>query len=153
MNPVKSATEDEFGRQFAAQIGDIGLITTGILSAVFFTIVLLTANTMSQALRERIPELAVLKTLGFSDLKVAMIVLGESVLLCVVGGVLGIGLALLAAPAINGAMASTGLGGFFVRWEVTLIAGGIAVALGLAVGATPAWTANRLAIADALRRS
>ena len=153
LNPVKSATEDEFGRQFAAQIGDIGLITTGILSAVFFTILLLTANTMSQALRERIPELAVLKTLGFSDLKVAMIVLAESVLLCALGGLLGIALAVLAAPGINQAMAVAGLGLFIIGWEVPAIAAGLAVLLGIAVGASPAWSANRLSIADALRRS
>lgn len=151
LNPVKSATEDEFGRQFAAQIGDIGLITSGILSAVFFTIVLLTANTMSQALRERIPELAVLKTVGFSDFKVAMVVLGESVLLCLFGGLLGIGLAVVGAPIINEAMAT--FGGFLVVWEVPMIAVGVAVVLGLIVGASPAWSASRLAIADALRRS
>ena len=67
LNPTRTATEDEFSRQFASQLGDIGYITTIIMGAVFFTIVLLTGNTMSQALRERIPELAVLKTLGFSD--------------------------------------------------------------------------------------
>lgn len=153
LNPVKSATEDEFGRQFAAQIGDIGLITTGILSAVFFTIVLLTANTMSQALRERIPELAVLKTVGFSNTKVAMIVLGESVLLCALGGLLGVAIAVLGAPVIDQAMATTGLGGFVIGWEVPAIAAGLAVLLGIAVGTSPAWSASRLMIADALRRS
>ena len=81
-DPTKTATEDEFNRQFARQLGDMGFITTMIMSAVFFTIVLLTGNTMTQALRERIPELAVLKTLGFGDSTVSMMVLGEAVLLC-----------------------------------------------------------------------
>ncbi len=153
VNPVKSATEDEFGRSFAAQLGDIGLITTGILAAVFFTILLLTANTMSQALRERIPELAVLKTVGFSNLKVALVVLGESELLCALGGFLGIALSVLAAPGIDAAMSMANFGGFTVSWEVAAIGAGLAVLLGIVVGAGPAWSANRLAIADALRRS
>ena len=152
-NPVKSATEDAFARSFAAQLGDIELITTGILSAVFFTILLLTANTMSQSLRERIAELAVLKTLGFSNARVAFLVLGEAVLLCVAGGLLGLGLAVLAAPGLSAFFEQNGLGAFRVAWEVAALAIGIALALGAAVGAAPAWTANRLAIADALRRS
>ena len=152
-DPVKTATEDEFGRSFAAQLGDIGLIATGILSAVFFTILLLTANTMSQALRERIPELAVLKTLGFSNTKVAVLVLGESVMLCVVGGLLGVGLAWLAEPAISALFEQSNFGGFLLEGQVVATAVGLAVLLGLVVGASPAWTAKRLAIADALRRS
>lgn len=152
-NPVKSATEDAFARSFAAQIGDIELITTGILSAVFFTILLLTANTMSQSLRERIAELAVLKTLGFSNVRVALLVLGEAMLLCVAGGLLGIGLAALAAPLLSAFFEQNGFGTFRVAWDVAALAIGIALALGAAVGAAPAWTANRLAIAEALRRS
>ncbi|MCG8463914.1 MAG: ABC transporter permease, partial [Xanthomonadales bacterium] len=89
-NETKSATEQEFFLSFAKQIGNIGLIVAAILGAVFFTIVLVTGNTMSQAVRERIPELAVLKTLGFSNQKVLALVLSESVLLSLIGG--GIGL-------------------------------------------------------------
>ena len=153
LNPTKTATEDEFGRSFAAQLGDIGLIANGILSAVFFTILLLTANTMSQALRERIAELAVLKTLGFSNAKVAVLVLGESVLLCVLGGLLGVGLAWASTPALNGLMAIVNLGELVVSaWTMALGVGGAAL-LGVVVGAQPAWQASRLAIADALRRS
>ena len=152
-NPTKTATEDEFSRSFAAQMGDIGLIANGILSAVFFTILLLTANTMSQALRERIPELAVLKTLGFSNARVAMLVLGESVLLCVLGGLLGVGVAWLAIPALNVLMAIANFGELAISgWTMTLGIG-VAALLGVVVGAQPAWHANRLAIADALRRS
>ncbi len=153
LDPTKTATEDEFSRSFAAQIGDIGLMATGILSAVFFTILLLTANTMTQALRERIPELAVLKTLGFSNAKVALFVLGESVLLCSFGGLLGVGLTVALAPLANSAMAQANMGGFVLSWPIAAHAVGIAVLLGLVVGAVPAWSANRLAIADALRGS
>ena len=66
-NETRTATEAEFARQFANQIGNMGLMMGGILGAVFFTIILLTGNTMAQTFRERVPELAVLKTLGFSD--------------------------------------------------------------------------------------
>ena len=89
LNPTRTITEAEQARQFMQQIGDIGLMMTGILAAVFFTILLLTGNTMAQALRERVPELAVLKTIGFSDGAVAALVLGEALLLCLVGGAFG----------------------------------------------------------------
>ena len=153
LNPTKTATEDEFGRAFAAQIGNIGLMATGILSAVFFTVLLLTANTMTQALRERIPELAVLKTLGFVDARIAWLVLGESVLLCTVGGILGIGLAALLAPAVNTLAQQFGPGAFALAWPTAASGVAVAVLLGVVVGAVPALGAGRLSIAEALRRS
>ncbi len=152
MNPTKTATEDEFGKAFASQIGDLGLMATGILSAVFFTVLLLTANTMTQALRERIPELAVLKTLGFGNPRVAWLVLGESVVLCVAGGSLGIGLAALFAPAAN-AIVPFGSGDLALGWQTAATGVGVAVLLGLVVGVAPAVSAGRLSIAEALRRS
>ena len=155
-NPTKTATEDEFARAFAAQIGDIGLMANSILSAVFFTILLLTAVVMHWAFRERIAELAVLKTLGFSDRKVAAFVFGESVLLCAFGGVLGIGLAVVATqfPSATALMNQFGLGGlgFGIDWPTAAQGLAIAVLLGAVVGVWPAWLAGRLTIAEALRR-
>ena len=153
MNPTKTATEDEFGKSFAAQIGDLGLMATGILSAVFFTVLLLTANTMTQALRERIPELAVLKTLGFGNPRVGWLVLGESVLLCVAGGVLGIGLAALLAPAATAFLPQFGPSALAFTWQTAATGVGVAVLLGVVVGSVPAMSAGRLSIAEALRRS
>jgi putative ABC transport system permease protein len=150
-DPTRSTTEDEYSRQFAAQLGDMGFITTMILGAVFFTIVLLTANTMSQALRERIPELAVLKTLGFTDGAVSALVLGEAVLLCLVGGALGIGIALLLEPGLN-ALAVQFIGRFEMTLPTIAMAFAMALAVGLVIGALPALTAKRLTITDALRR-
>jgi len=152
-NPTKTGTEDEFLRAFAAQIGDIGLMATGILSAVFFTVLLLTGNTMAQALRERIPELAVLKTLGFGNNRVAWYVLGESVLICTLGGILGIGLAALVGPVANAFAQQFAPGAFDMSWPVAGVGVGVAVLLGVVVGAVPAWSAQRLTIADALRRA
>ncbi len=149
-NPTRSATEAEFTRQFASQLGDIGLMMNAILSAVFFTILLLTGNTMSQAFRERIPELAVLKTFGFSDLTVSVLVLAESILLCSLGGALGIGLAVLISDAI--APQVEALLGTFVLSPAIIGSGMLlAVLLGVVVGLVPAIGAKRLQIVDALR--
>ncbi len=152
-NPTKTATEDEFARAFAAQIGDIGLIANSILSAVFFTILVLTAVVMHWAFRERIAELAVLKTLGFSDGRVAGIVLGESVLLCGLGGLLGVGLGLVGTPLFSMMVAQFGFGGLRVDWNTVWQGLGVAVLLGALVGIAPALLARRLTIAEALRRS
>jgi len=150
-DPTRTVTEDEANRQFARQLGDMGFITTMIMSAVFFTIVLLTGNTMTQALRERIPELAVLKTLGFTDGAVSMMILGEAVLLCVVGGLIGIGLAFLAGPGLSEGLEGV-FGSFSVAPFTAVEALGLSVLIGTGVGALPALTARRLTIVDALRK-
>jgi putative ABC transport system permease protein len=146
---TKTQSEKDFNKGFLAQIGDIGLIVHLILLAVFFTIVILTGNTMAQAVRERIPEMAVLKTLGFSNGKVTGLILAEAVLLCLLGGVLGMALATFAikglgaaAPAFFGALQADP-----ALWLQALIA---IVALALVVGLPPALRAGRLEIVDAL---
>src|SRR5206468_4771816 len=102
---TKTAPEKEFAVGFAKQIGDIGAVVTRILVAVFFTILILTGNTMAQSVRERIPELAILKTLGFSNTAVTALVLGEAGLLFFIGGALGMAAAVGVLPFVN---ASTG---------------------------------------------
>ncbi len=150
LNPTRTATEDEFNRQFAKQLGDIGFIASIIMAAVFFTIVLLTGNTMSQALRERIPDLAVLKTLGFTDRAVSLLVLGEAVLLTVVGALVGIGVAFavraVIGPALEGFLGTFAFDAYTVAFAVVL-----ALAIGLLIGVVPAVLAKRLTIVDALR--
>jgi len=146
---TKTQPEKEFAIGFAKQIGDIGALVTRILIAVFFTILILTGNTMAQSIRERIPELAILKTLGFSDGKVTALVLAEAILLLILGGSLGMGAAVAAMPALNG---STG-GRFpplFVGPETWLLAAAIAAVVALIIGLPPALRANRLKIVDAL---
>ena len=150
-DPTRTSTEAEQQRQFMQQIGDIELMMNGILGAVFFTILLLTGNTMAQSLRERVPELAVLKTLGFSDAAVSALVLGEAVLLCLLGGALGTALALLAA-AVIGPGIEQAIGVFEVRAATVAYALGLAAALGLVVGAFPAVRAKRLSIVAAMRQ-
>jgi putative ABC transport system permease protein len=146
---TKTQPEKEFAIGFAKQIGDIGALVTRILIAVFFTILILTGNTMAQAVRERIPELAVLKTLGFSDRMVTTLVLGEALLLLGLGAVLGMLGAVSVLPALNG---RTG-GRFpplFVDAGTWLLAGLVAVGLALAIGLPPALRVGRLRIVDAL---
>ncbi|MGI9327136.1 MAG: ABC transporter permease [Pseudomonadales bacterium] len=150
-NPTRTTSEAEYQRQFAKQLGNIGLIMSAIIGAVFFTIILLTANTMVQALRERIPELAVLKTLGFTDWQVSLMILAEGVALCLLGGLIGIGLSLLVEPGFRDAIIR--FTGVFEISRVTIITAVlIALGLGIAVASAPALSAKRLAIADALRR-
>lgn len=149
-DPTRTASEDQYTRQFASQLGDIGLISTMILGAVFFTILLLTGNTAAQTFRERVPELAVMKTLGFTDASVAVLVLTEAVALCLAGGITGVTLALLLEPVLNASLGGV-LGAFETSLQSVLIGVGLSLALGLVIGAQPAWAARRLPIVDALR--
>ena len=149
-DPTRSTTEDEYRRQFASQLGDMGTISGMILMAVFFTIILLTGNTAAQAFAERVPELATMKTLGFSDSSVAALVLAEALALCVSGGMVGVGIALLLEPDLN-ANLSEMVGSFDMSRQSALYALGLATLLGLIIGAYPAISAKRLTIVDALR--
>ena len=146
---TRTQPEKEFAIGFAKQIGDLGALVRRILIAVFFTILILTGNTMAQAIRERIPELAILKTLGFSDGKVTTLVLAEAVCLLVFGAALGMAAATALLPVVN----STTGGRFpplFVSAETWGFAAGVAVALALIIGLPPAWRVKRLRIVDAL---
>ena len=148
---TRTQTEQAATASWMKQLADIGLIVTSIMGAVFFTLMLLSGNTMMQAVRERTSELAVLKTIGFSSTSVLSMVLAESVLLLVLGGVIGIGLAEPLIPLIskgsNGMLSlpPVGLG----SWALGL---SLMVSIGVLVGALPAWSAMRLNIVDALAR-
>jgi putative ABC transport system permease protein len=145
---TKTQTEKDFNLGFVKQLGDIGLMVRWILFAVFFTLLLVVGNTMAQSVRERVPELAVLKTLGFSDGSVLGFVLAESVALCLIGGLIGLALATLL-----GGMVEKATGGQFLLpvdsyvWSI-----GVAtiIVMSMAVGLLPALRAQRLKIVDAL---
>ena len=146
---TRTQTEAAATASWMKQLADIGLIVGSIMGAVFFTLLLLTGNTMMQAVRERTSELAVLKTLGFSDQGVLAMVLAESVLLVVLGGVIGIALAAMLIPGV-----SAGSGGMLnlptVGADSWALGIGLMLAIGLVVGVIPAWRAMRLNIVDAL---
>ena len=147
---TKTMSEEAFNQSFAKQIGDIGLIVTAIMAAVFFTLLLLTGNTMAQAVRERIPELAVLKTIGFSNRSVLLLVLAEAVLLVAVGAMIGLALAPLAMQ-----LAVVMSGGWIQlpttlppeTWVMGLV---LMLVFGVLAGVLPALRAMRLNIVDAL---
>jgi putative ABC transport system permease protein len=146
---TKTQSEDAFQTAFVSQFADIGLIVGAIMGAVFFTLVLLTGNTMAQAVRERIPELAILKTIGFSNRSVLALVLAESVLLLALGGAAGLALAEVAVSVIRDQlgvqipMMPVGL----ASWLQGL---GLMALIGLLVGVLPARRGMRLRIVDAL---
>lgn len=145
----KTQTEAASAANWMKQMADIGLIVSSIMGAVFFTLVLLTGNTMAQAVRERTSELAVLKTIGFPDRSVLMLVLSEAVLLLLIGGVIGVALAGALGPIVSagsrGAITVPPISGS--SW---LLALALMVAISLLVGALPAIRAMRLNIVDAL---
>jgi putative ABC transport system permease protein len=145
---TKTQTEKDFNLGFFKQIGDIGLIVSWILFAVFFTLLLVVGNTIAQSVRERVPELAVLKTLGFSNQAVLGFVLAEAAALCIIGGVLGLAIATPLGVAITQA---TG-GNLPVAVDAQVWLTGLAAigVLSLAVGLLPALGAARLTIVDAL---
>jgi putative ABC transport system permease protein len=151
-SPSETKTEPEgaFVQGWASQIGNIVFIVAAILSAVFFTILLVTGNTMAQAVRERTGELGVLKAIGFTNGQIVTLVLAESCLLTVLGGVLGLGLAWLVIS--RGDPTSGLLPMFFFPPHDLLIGFGISLVLGLITGIFPALQAMRLRVADALRR-
>ncbi len=151
-NETDTSTEAAFAQSFAKQFGNIALIVTLILGAVFFTLLLVSGNTMSQSVHERIGELAVLKTLGFSDRAVLGIVLSESILIMAIGGGLGLVLGWLSVQGAADALGAF-LPGIYLSPESLLTAVGIMIAAGVAAGIFPALMAMRLSIIDALARA
>jgi len=150
-------TEQAFKASFIAMAGNLAFLLNGIGLAVSFTILLVTANTMSMAVRERRTEIGVLKTLGFSSAHVMGFVVGEALLLGILGGALGVfgsqGLlyAVSHAPGVSDILAGIGLTGLELKPAVAVLGFFIAVALGLFAGLVPALSAYRAKITDILR--
>jgi putative ABC transport system permease protein len=154
---TKTETEAAFRADFMSMIGNLALLFNSIGMAVIFTILLVTANTMSMAVRERRTEIAVLKTLGFGGKQVMGLILGEALLIAALGG--GLGLA-LSAFIINALPNMPGIGpmvrgfpGFGLHWGVTSQGFTIALLLGCAAGFLPALGAYRSRIVDMLRQA
>jgi len=147
---TKTEPEGAFVQAWANQIGDIALITASILGAVFFTILLVTGNTISQSVRERTGELGVLKAIGFSNVQVLGLVLAESCLLAVLGGIVGLAVAWLLTS--RGDPTGGLLPLYFFPFHDVLIGVALSVALGVVTGFFPALQAMRLRVAEALRR-
>lgn len=148
---TKTETESAFQASFAKQLGNIQLLIMTIGTVVFFTLLLVTGNTMAISIRERTAELAVLKAIGFSGRSVLFFVLAESLVIALIGGLLGLGLAMLAIPFVgsklNGLLPTLLLSGELLGLGLLF-----ALFVGVASGLLPGIAAMRLRIVDALRR-
>ncbi len=147
---TKTDTEKAFATSFAKQAGNIQLLILSIGAVVFFTLLLVTGNTMAIAVRERVRDLAVLKAVGFSDVFVLVLVLAESVLIAAIGGAFGLGFAKLLTL---GGDPTHGMLPFFYLSPPTVVAGfAVTAAVGVVAGLLPALSAMNLNVVDALRR-
>jgi len=146
---TSTTTEAAFNEAFMEQFGNIGLILTWVIGAAFATILMIVGTTMVMAVNERTREIAVLKTLGFTAPRIFRMVLWESLLLSFLGGLIGLGLATLAATA-----ASSALAGFLPSFGLSLTnivtALALMAALGLVTGILPAYNAMQVRISEAL---
>src|SRR5258708_3626929 len=156
-NQTHTETEQAFAASFVALAGNLAFLLNSIRLAPRFTILLVTANTMSMAVRERRTEIAVLKTLGFSSLQVLGLIVAEAVALGALGGGLGLagsqGLmwALTHTPGTRDMLAGLGLSELHLRPMIATLGFGVALGLGFAAGFVPALNAYRARITDMLR--
>lgn len=150
---TETTTEKQFSKAFIEQIGDIGFIITSVVSAAFFTILLIVGNSMALAVRERTAEIAVLKTLGFKATRIFRMVLSESILLALLGGLIGL---FLSSIIVTGMAESPQVRAFIPNLvlgsDIVVQAVGLMVLLGVVTGIVPAWRAMKLNTIDALNR-
>jgi len=153
-SPFETATDSEkaFQKSFAAQIGNIALIVGLVVGAAFVTILMIVGNTMVMAVRERTREIGVMKTLGFSGGRILRMVLGESVLLALLGGLPGLGVAFVLITRVRDSLMSF-LPTLSLAPDIAAAAVGLMIAFGLITGLIPAFNAMRLNIVTALGRS
>ena len=150
-NETRTQTESAFAASWVKQFGNIQFLILSIGVVVFFTLLLVTGNTMAISVRERTSELAIFKAIGFSDLAILFFVLSESLIIALIGGLFGLGLAILAVPAL--AKALNGLLPSLVLAPSMLVFGLLtAIAIGLISGMIPGIMAMRMRVINALRR-
>ena len=148
---TKTDTESAFAASWVKQFGNIEFLILTIGSVVFFTLLLVTGNTMAISVRERTGELAILKAIGFKDGSVLLLVLAEALAIALFGGILGLGLAMLAIPVLG--MKLSGMLPTLVLSKSMLSAGlGFALVVGAASGLLPGIGAMRLRVVEAFRR-
>jgi putative ABC transport system permease protein len=150
-NETKTETESAFAAGWVKQFGNIQKLIVSIGIVVFFTLLLVTGNTMAISVRERTSELAVFKAIGFSDLSVLLFVLAEALTIALIGGILGLGFALLAVPALGNALNGL-LPSIVLKWSFLGFGLLVAVFTGILSGILPGWGAMRLRVVNALRR-
>jgi putative ABC transport system permease protein len=147
--PTRTESEKEFGRSFLAFLGNVKLFLAAICGAVTFTILLVSANAIAMAVRERTRESAILRTLGYTPGEILQLVLGESVLISVLGGLAGLGLGWLLAKGLMAAGGGFGFTG--IRWQAAAIVIGMAALIGFLAALVPALVASRKNVVESLR--
>ena len=151
--PTKTETEKAFVLGFVSMLGNVRTLVISISTVLIFTIILVTANTMAMSIRERTGEIAILKTLGFAPGQVLSVLIGESAFIAVLGGLLGsLGARYLMGAVDFNAYTTGFIQVFDVTWATVLLAAGISLVVAFTSTFVPAWSASRLAIADAIRR-
>jgi putative ABC transport system permease protein len=150
-NETKTQTESAFAAGWVKQFGNIQKLILAIGTVVFFTLLLVTGNTMAISVRERTGELAVFKAIGYSDRFILFFVLAESLAIAIIGGFLGLGLAVASIPglaaALNGLLPSIVLSPGVLIWGLVT-----ALVVGVLAGLLPGISAMRLRVVNALRR-
>jgi putative ABC transport system permease protein len=147
--PTKTESEKEFGRSFLAFLGNIKLFLGAICAAVTFTILLVSANTVAMAVRERTRETAILRTLGYTPGEILQLILGEAVLISVLGGVVGLGIGRVLSIGLEAVAGGFGYQG--IRWQAALIVLGLAGIIGFFAALAPAMVAARKNVVESLR--
>ncbi len=154
--PTRSETEKEFQKMCVSMLGNVKLLVGSITTIIAVVILLIAANTMAMAARERVTEIAVLRVLGFTKEKVLGLVLGESFALSMIGGVLGLGLFVLLLPGFRAGLVESPMGAFAAGIElfpeVLALGFGVTVAVGLLAGLVPAIRSAVRPITDGLRQ-
>ncbi len=147
--PTRTESEKEFGRSFLAFLGNIKLFLAAICGAVTFTILLVSANTVAMAVRERTREMAILRTLGYTPAEILQMVLGESIFISLLGGLAGLGLGWLLAKGMQAGGATFGFTG--IKWQAATVVMGMAAFIGFLAALVPALIAARKNVVESLR--
>jgi len=147
--PTRTESEKEFGRSFLAFLGNIKLFLAAVCAAVTFTILLVSANTVSMAVRERTRETAILRTLGFTPAEILQMVVGESMLISLSGGIIGIGIGWLLATGLT--VVAGGFGFRGLKWQAGLVVLVMAILVGFLASLVPAVIASRKNVVESLR--
>jgi putative ABC transport system permease protein len=154
--PTRTETEKEMQNGFVSMLGNVKLMVTGIGTVIVLVILLIAANTMAMAARERVTEIAVLRTLGFPKPTILAMMLGESLLLALFGGLFGVAFFILVFPGFRQALLYSPMGGFAggmkVFPEVVAAAFGLTLLVGLLAGLVPAIRSAQRSIPDGLRQ-
>ena len=155
--PTKTLTEKQFQLQFMEMMGNVKLLINGISLIILFAVTLIVANTVAMSARERVTEIAVMRTLGFRRGHILSFILSESVLMSLLGGVLGVLIAkFVLIPMLLAVGEKTSISAWLINFRVTLptlaLAFGVSVGVGIFAGFVPAIRSSRIKIVDGLRQ-